>query len=116
MPAKTDVVAARMNAEIVERAREVLEEMGLTVSIAIRSMLSIAAARGERPFAAKLPPDHWMIVDSDAQTIVRARIDPAVKEKAADVLGMTMSEAVHFLIWRIGYERALPFRFKLPET
>jgi DNA-damage-inducible protein J len=44
--------------------------------------------------------------------LVQARVDPAVKERAAKVLaraGMTISEAVHILLTRTANEGVLPF-------
>jgi DNA-damage-inducible protein J len=44
--------------------------------------------------------------------LVQTRIDPAVKERAAEVLeelGITLSEAVRILLTRIANEGALPF-------
>ena len=51
-----------------------------------------------------------------ANALVQTRIDPAVKERAAAVLGqmgMTVSDAVRILLTRTANEGALPF---LPTT
>lgn len=47
-----------------------------------------------------------------ANALVQARIDPAVKERAAavlDHLGLSVSDAVRILLTRIANEGALPF-------
>ena len=47
-----------------------------------------------------------------ANALVQTRIDPAVKERAAEVLGemgITVSDAVRILLTRIANEGALPF-------
>jgi DNA-damage-inducible protein J len=47
-----------------------------------------------------------------ANALVQTRIDPAVKERAAEVLeelGITVSEAVRILLTRTAKEGALPF-------
>jgi len=47
-----------------------------------------------------------------ANALVQTRIDPEVKERAAEVLealGMTVSEAVRILLTRTAKEGALPF-------
>ncbi|MFH1806172.1 MAG: type II toxin-antitoxin system RelB/DinJ family antitoxin [Pseudomonadota bacterium] len=47
-----------------------------------------------------------------ASTLVQARIDPVLKDRAAEVLegmGLTVSDAVRILLTRIAREGALPF-------
>jgi DNA-damage-inducible protein J len=47
-----------------------------------------------------------------ATALVQARIDPALKDRAAEVLeamGLTVSDAVRILLTRIAKEGALPF-------
>jgi DNA-damage-inducible protein J len=47
-----------------------------------------------------------------ANALVQTRIDPAVKERAAEVLegiGLTVSDAVRILLTRTAKEGALPF-------
>jgi DNA-damage-inducible protein J len=49
-----------------------------------------------------------------ASALVQTRIDPALKERAAAVLGkmgLTVSDAVRILLTRIANEGALPFGF-----
>jgi DNA-damage-inducible protein J len=49
-----------------------------------------------------------------ATALVQARIDPALKERAAAVLdnmGLTVSDAVRILLTRVANEGALPFAF-----
>lgn len=49
-----------------------------------------------------------------ASALVQVRIDPALKERAAEVLdkmGLTVSDAVRILLTRIANEGALPFDF-----
>lgn len=54
-----------------------------------------------------------------ADTYVRARIDTATKERAADALeamGLSISDAIRLLILRIADERRLPFEVKAPNA
>jgi DNA-damage-inducible protein J len=54
-----------------------------------------------------------------SDTIVRARIDGQVKEKAAKVLadmGLSVSDAIRLLLVRVAAERALPFEIKVPNA
>jgi DNA-damage-inducible protein J len=53
-----------------------------------------------------------------ADTYVRARIDTATKERAADTLaamGLSVSDAIRLLMLRIADERRLPFEVKVPN-
>jgi len=50
----------------------------------------------------------------NASALVQVRIDPALKQRAAEVLdnmGLTVSDAVRILLTRIANEGALPFDF-----
>ena len=52
-----------------------------------------------------------------SDTVVRARIDGQVKEKAAEVLadmGLSVSDAIRLLLIRIAADRALPFEVNVP--
>jgi DNA-damage-inducible protein J len=54
-----------------------------------------------------------------ADTYVRARIDSATKERAADTLadmGLSISDAIRLLMMRIVDERRLPFDVKVPSA
>ena len=54
-----------------------------------------------------------------SDTIVRARIDGRVKEKAAKVLanmGLSVSDAIRLLLVRVAAEQALPFEIKVPNA
>ena len=54
-----------------------------------------------------------------ADTYVRARIDTATKERAADALeamGLSISDAIRLLMLRIADERRLPFEIKAPNA
>ena len=54
-----------------------------------------------------------------ANQLVRARIDAAVKKKAAAVLaemGLTASDAVRLLLTRVAQEKALPFASLIPDA
>ena len=54
-----------------------------------------------------------------ADTYVRARIDTATKERAADTLaamGLSISDAIRLLMLRIVDERRLPFEIKVPNA
>lgn len=51
--------------------------------------------------------------------VVRARIDPKVKEEAAAVLdsmGLTVSDAFRLLLTRVAQEQALPFEPLVPNA
>ncbi len=52
-------------------------------------------------------------------TYVRARIDTATKERAADALeamGLSISDAIRLLMLRVADERRLPFEVKAPKS
>jgi DNA-damage-inducible protein J len=52
-------------------------------------------------------------------TYVRARIDTATKERAADALeamGLSVSDAIRLLMVRVADERRLPFEVKAPNA
>jgi DNA-damage-inducible protein J len=54
-----------------------------------------------------------------SDTVVRARIDGRVKEKAAKVLadmGLSVSDAIRLLLIRVAAEKALPFEIKVPNA
>lgn len=54
-----------------------------------------------------------------ADTYVRARIDTATKERAADALhamGLSISDAIRLLMLRVAEEQRLPFEIKVPNT
>ena len=56
---------------------------------------------------------------STADTYVRARIDTATKERAANALeamGLSISDAIRLLMLRIADERRLPFEVKAPSA
>ena len=56
---------------------------------------------------------------STADTYVRARIDSATKERAAEALaamGLSISDAIRLLMLRIVDERQLPFEVKAPNA
>ena len=53
-----------------------------------------------------------------SDTVVRARIDGQVKQRAAKVLadmGLSVSDAIRLLLVRVAAERALPFEIKAPK-
>lgn len=54
-----------------------------------------------------------------ADTYVRARIDTATKERAAEALeamGLSISDAIRLLMLRIADEHRLPFDVKVPNA
>ncbi|HMD63318.1 MAG TPA: type II toxin-antitoxin system RelB/DinJ family antitoxin [Stellaceae bacterium] len=54
-----------------------------------------------------------------SDTVVRARIDGQVKERAAKVLadmGLSVSDAIRLLLIRVVAENALPFEIKVPNV
>jgi DNA-damage-inducible protein J len=51
--------------------------------------------------------------------VVRARIDPHIKEEATAVLaamGLTVSDAFRILLTRVAHEKALPFEPLVPNA
>lgn len=51
-------------------------------------------------------------------SVVRARIDTATKERATDALadmGLSVSDAIRILLIRVAEERRLPFEVKVPN-
>jgi DNA-damage-inducible protein J len=54
-----------------------------------------------------------------ADTYVRARIDSATKERAADALnamGLSISDAIRLMLLRVAEERCMPFDIKAPNA
>ncbi len=54
-----------------------------------------------------------------ATTFVRARVDEAVKNEAAEVLagmGLTVSDVVRIALTKIAREKALPFEMRVPNA
>lgn len=54
-----------------------------------------------------------------ADTYVRARIDTATKNRAAEALeamGLSISDAIRILMLRIADEKRLPFEVKVPNV
>ena len=52
-------------------------------------------------------------------SVVRARIDTNIKERAADALadmGLSVSDAIRLLLVRVADERRLPFEVKAPNA
>lgn len=51
--------------------------------------------------------------------VVRARIDPALKKEATEVLaqiGLSVSDAIRLMLVRVAAEGALPFEVKVPNA
>jgi DNA-damage-inducible protein J len=54
-----------------------------------------------------------------ADTYVRARIDTATKKRAAEALGsmgLSISDAIRLLMFRVADEHRLPFEVKVPNA
>ena len=54
-----------------------------------------------------------------SDTVVRARIDRQIKERAAKVLadmGLSVSDAIRLVLVRVAAEKALPFEIKVPNA
>ena len=54
-----------------------------------------------------------------ADSIVRARIDTATKERAAialEAMGLSISDAIRLLMLRVADEQRLPFDVRVPNT
>jgi DNA-damage-inducible protein J len=52
------------------------------------------------------------------QTIIRSRIDSAIKEEASRLLGkmgLTMSDAIRLFLHRVIVDKGLPFEVKAPN-
>lgn len=52
-------------------------------------------------------------------SVVRARIDASIKERATDALadmGLSVSDAIRLLLIRVADERRLPFEVKAPNA
>jgi DNA-damage-inducible protein J len=52
------------------------------------------------------------------QTVIRSRIDPAVKDEASRLLakmGLTMSDAIRLFLHRVIVDKGLPFEVKAPN-
>ena len=52
-------------------------------------------------------------------TVVRARIDPDIKARAAEALealGLSVSDAIRLLLVRIAEEKRLPFTDRVPNA
>lgn len=55
----------------------------------------------------------------NSDTVVRARIDPETKARAADALadmGLSISDAIRLLMVRIADEKRLPFEVRAPNA
>jgi DNA-damage-inducible protein J len=78
MPANT-VVQARIDSEVKDRAAAVLEELGLTVSDAVRILLTRTANEGALPFALAndVAYDAWF----------RAKVREALEDQRPAVTG-----------------------------
>jgi DNA-damage-inducible protein J len=53
-----------------------------------------------------------------SQTVIRSRIDPAIKEEASRLLekmGLTMSDAIRLFLHRVIVDKGLPFQVKAPN-
>ncbi|MDR3177753.1 MAG: type II toxin-antitoxin system RelB/DinJ family antitoxin [Campylobacteraceae bacterium] len=51
-------------------------------------------------------------------SIIRARIDPVLKEKAVKILneqGLTLSEAIRLMLNQVTIQKTLPFKIKSPN-
>jgi DNA-damage-inducible protein J len=54
-----------------------------------------------------------------ADTVIRARIDTATKERACaalEAMGLSISDAIRLLMLRIADEQRLPFEVKVPNA
>ncbi len=52
------------------------------------------------------------------QTVIRSRIDPAIKEEAnrlPEKMGLTMSDAIRLFLRRVIVDKGLPFEVKAPN-
>ncbi|MDR2892509.1 MAG: type II toxin-antitoxin system RelB/DinJ family antitoxin [Deltaproteobacteria bacterium] len=59
------------------------------------------------------------VLQQTQDSVVRARIDTSVKERAADALadmGLSLSDAIRLLLVRVADERRLPFEVKAPNA
>jgi DNA-damage-inducible protein J len=54
-----------------------------------------------------------------SDTVVRARVDVQIRDKAAKVLGdlgLSVSDAIRLLLVRVAAENALPFEIEMPNA
>lgn len=54
-----------------------------------------------------------------ADTVIRARIDAATKERATvalEAMGLSVSDAIRLLMLRVADEKRLPFEVKVPNA
>ncbi|HXC15246.1 MAG TPA: type II toxin-antitoxin system RelB/DinJ family antitoxin [Stellaceae bacterium] len=54
-----------------------------------------------------------------SDTVVRARVDGRIKQRAAAVLaemGLSVSDAIRLLLVRVAADKALPFAVKVPNA
>lgn len=49
-------------------------------------------------------------------TVVQARIDPDIKARATEALGLSVSDAIRLLLVRIAEEKCLPFTDRVPNA
>ena len=73
--ATTTMVHVRVDEQVKEQAAEALAAMGLSVSDAVRILLTRVAAEKELPFALKVPNAETRAAMEEARTISRARFD-----------------------------------------
>ena len=60
-----------------------------------------------------------MSIAQAQDSVVRARIDTATKERAIEALadmGLSVSDAIRLLLIRVANERRLPFKVKAPNA
>jgi DNA-damage-inducible protein J len=69
------MVHVRVDEQVKEQAAEALAAMGLSVSDAVRILLTRVAAEKELPFALKVPNAETRAAMDEARTISRARFD-----------------------------------------
>ena len=75
--ATTTMVHVRVDEQVKEQAAEALAAMGLSVSDAVRILLTRVAAEKELPFTLKVPNAETRAAMEEARTISRARFDNA---------------------------------------
>jgi DNA-damage-inducible protein J len=71
------MVHVRVDEQVKAQATEALAAMGLSVSDAVRILLTRVAAEKELPFALKVPNAETRAAMEEARTISRARFDNA---------------------------------------
>ena len=114
---KEATVSVRIDEDMKAQAQTVLEPLGMTLSGAIQLLLCRVVRTEALPFV----PVALMGESSGehATALVRARVEPVVKDRAQEVLkamGIDLSAAIRMLVVRVVKDQAFPFNHEDPNT